>query len=538
MQRNIISLSIFTTLLVIGCSGGGSSNSDNNNTNPNNPLNINIPSSKTLMEGNTQVISLPTSNANITFSIIGNDDDSQFKIDPQTAELQFKTAPDYENPADANGDNVYIITIEAKDNDGKTVSKTVNITVTDDPTDNGPEITSANTTQVQENSLLNFTVEAANATSYAIVGGDDKNLFQIDNNGKLSFMNFIPDYEHSSDKNHDNNYEIVIQATDNANHSSTQNFTVAILDDENEASSSNRYVFKTGQNDGPAPAGQAFGDDRNFNAQNGTVVVGDRVWEDSAHSQNTTLSYNQALQYCNQLSYAGIDNWRVPKRHELYEIINYGKSPTIDDIFTNKSTGSYWTNQALVNYNNQSIDNTAFVISFSHAEVYPKDMDSDALVRCVSGPEYTNPPVITKNAEATYKDTTTGLEWAKDAGDSTWQDAKTRCENLTFAGKTDWRLPNINELHTIMPVYNEEFLLDDDNDDYGDLRGPFWASTDADTADKARKIENYWDGDHWAVDEADKDATHTVIGRDVLNDGTQPKTDAYIGSICVRGGHL
>jgi Protein of unknown function (DUF1566) len=46
----------------------------------------------------------------------------------------------------------------------------------------------------------------------------------------------------------------------------------------------------------------------------------------------------------------------------------------------------------------------------------------------------------------------TGLEWQKkDAGAvHTWQDALAYCEQLSLAEKTDWRLPNIRELKSLV----------------------------------------------------------------------------------------
>jgi len=64
--------------------------------------------------------------AEITFSLSG-DDAALFAIDAATGLVTFIAAPDFENPADANGDNVYEVVVTATDG---TNSTTQNVTVT------------------------------------------------------------------------------------------------------------------------------------------------------------------------------------------------------------------------------------------------------------------------------------------------------------------------------------------------------------------------------------------------------------------------
>ncbi|MEK6201632.1 MAG: DUF1566 domain-containing protein [Desulfobulbaceae bacterium] len=52
----------------------------------------------------------------------------------------------------------------------------------------------------------------------------------------------------------------------------------------------------------------------------------------------------------------------------------------------------------------------------------------------------------------TVVDQKTGLEWQKndDARPRNWQDALAYCEKLSLDSKSDWRLPNIRELKSIV----------------------------------------------------------------------------------------
>jgi hypothetical protein len=56
------------------------------------------------------------------------------------------------------------------------------------------------------------------------------------------------------------------------------------------------------------------------------------------------------------------------------------------------------------------------------------------------------------NGDGTVTDTVTGLTWEQVPSPSlmTWREALQYCHDLTLGGQPDWRLPNINELHTLV----------------------------------------------------------------------------------------
>ena len=55
------------------------------------------------------------------------------------------------------------------------------------------------------------------------------------------------------------------------------------------------------------------------------------------------------------------------------------------------------------------------------------------------------------NGDGTITDTATGLMWQKEtAGSYDWQDAMNYCWDLDLAGHTDWRLPTVRELFSIV----------------------------------------------------------------------------------------
>ena len=63
-------------------------------------------------------------------------------------------------------------------------------------------------------------------------------------------------------------------------------------------------------------------------------------------------------------------------------------------------------------------------------------------------------PRFTDNSAGTMTDNLTGLMWTKNAnlpgGYKTWQEALDYCNNLTLDGYSDWRLPNVNELESLI----------------------------------------------------------------------------------------
>jgi hypothetical protein len=96
----------------------------------------------------------------ITYSISGGADAAKFSIDGSTGKLTFKTAPDFENPGDANKDNVYEVQVKATDAGGAASTKDMRVTVTDVSENAPPQITSAGAVSVAENSTTVMTVTA------------------------------------------------------------------------------------------------------------------------------------------------------------------------------------------------------------------------------------------------------------------------------------------------------------------------------------------------------------------------------------------
>ena len=116
-----------------GCGGGGGGNSPPPPANR--PPVISSPAALSLAENTTgPVYTLTASDPDgdpVTLSLLAGGDAAVFAFNPATGVLSLATALDFEAPRDANTDNVYAVTFEARDNRGGAAQLAVSITVTD-----------------------------------------------------------------------------------------------------------------------------------------------------------------------------------------------------------------------------------------------------------------------------------------------------------------------------------------------------------------------------------------------------------------------
>ena len=148
----------------------------------------------------------------------GGVDGRFFTID-ERGQFSFKqeNPPDYEQPGDAGRDNVYDVTIQARDDGFNTASLPVKVTVRE--VNEGPEVTDGQSAfTISENQDLpnavytGFDPEGGTVTRWT-VGGRDGSDFTITQEGLLTFRN-LPDYERPVDSNRDNVYELQVRPYD------------------------------------------------------------------------------------------------------------------------------------------------------------------------------------------------------------------------------------------------------------------------------------------------------------------------------------
>jgi hypothetical protein len=104
----------------------------------------------------------------------------------------------------------------------------------------------------------------------------------------------------------------------------------------------------------------------------------------------------------------------------------------------------------------------------------------------------------TDNGDGTVTDNVTGLMWEKMAkGPSTWADAGTYCSTLSLGGHTDWRLPALMELVSIVDY--TKFNPSINTTYFSNISGGMWSSTLQAGSTSMAWLVFFLDGDSSAV---------------------------------------
>ncbi|NWF65785.1 MAG: DUF1566 domain-containing protein [Chloroflexi bacterium] len=220
----------------------------------------------------------------------------------------------------------------------------------------------------------------------------------------------------------------------------------------------------------PAPGERFYGQDGNYTGpqpayqDNGDGTVPDLntglVWQ-RGDDQNDTgygFKWQDAVNYCSALDLGGKSDWRLPSQFELRSLVRYGnEQPAINTVyFPHVHWRIYWSNTPIgsspdavqwwtVNFGSGADGLNTNTFDFNYLLPY---------VRCVRG-ESLRQGNYADNHNGTVIDLDTGLVWQQgdaqnDQGGHSWETALAYCEDLTLGGWDDWRLPNIQEIKTIV----------------------------------------------------------------------------------------
>lgn len=203
---------------------------------------------------------------------------------------------------------------------------------------------------------------------------------------------------------------------------------------------------------------------------NGEAMVRDNVtgliWEVKSdaggiHDKDNRYAWNVVDSFIDQLNtelYGGYNDWRLPTRKELMSIVDYGAyGPAADTYYFQYTMSSYYWSSNDSGYNTTS---GICGVNFISGQDSTSNLTDQYYVRAVRG--QVMPASLTDNMDGTITDNGTGLMWAKAsaAGNMTWREALSWCENLSLAGYRDWRLPTIKELKSLVDDTTDGMAID------------------------------------------------------------------------------
>ena len=180
------------------------------------------------------------------YRVSGGADSARFSITDGV--LTFRNPPDYENPVDSGGNNVYNLIVTVTSGTGGrvlTAIQSIVVTVVDvseapsaSVTNSPPVFTSSSTFSVNENVRSVGTVVASDSdgqdsvTDYRISSGVDSAFFSITNSGVLTFRS-APNFESPVDSGGNNVYNLVVTVTSGTGsrvRTATQTITITVDD--------------------------------------------------------------------------------------------------------------------------------------------------------------------------------------------------------------------------------------------------------------------------------------------------------------------
>lgn len=219
-QALTVSVTNANELPAITSNGGGDSAS------------IGVPENTTAVT--TVTATDPDAETTIVYSISGGVDAAMFSINASNGALAFITAPNFEAPTDSDGNNSFLVIVQASDG---SLSDSQALTVTVANANEPPTITSdgagdAASISVPENTTVVTTFAATDpdagmTLTYSIGGGADADRFSIDaTSGALAFVT-APNFETPTDADSNDSYLVIVQSSDGSL-SDSQTLTVTV----------------------------------------------------------------------------------------------------------------------------------------------------------------------------------------------------------------------------------------------------------------------------------------------------------------------
>ena len=89
--------------------------------------------------------------------------------------------------------------------------------------------------------------------------------------------------------------------------------------------------------------------------RNGDIVTDTTTglqWQDNTEAKTVIKTWIEAINYCENLTLGGYNDWRLPNINELNSIVDRSKNNPIVGNFTNVSSGNYWSSTTVAGDSN------------------------------------------------------------------------------------------------------------------------------------------------------------------------------------------
>ena len=172
-------------------------------------------------------------------------------------------------------------------------------------------------------------------------------------------------------------------------------------------------------------------------------------WFQANGTANANFNPGGVVNICGDLTVGGYSDWRLPTDFELMSIADYGGAfgSAINTTYFSPTPvyASNWSSNSAV-----GLDTYAWYMDYLVGSVSYGGEAAGNYVRCIRGEQ--SAPVLADNGNGTITDNVTGLMWQQqdDGLKKTWLQALTYCGSLSLGGHSDWRLPNVKELSSII----------------------------------------------------------------------------------------
>jgi hypothetical protein len=198
--------------------------------------------------------------------------------------------------------------------------------------------------------------------------------------------------------------------------------------------------------------------------------------------------YHEGVQYCKSLTLGGYDDWRMPSMKEGHTIAHYGSArPTIHikyfkdtdaglPGYGDRGKGGMWGGPLAPDHNN-----SAWHLGFidGHFMGYPRTgYKTTRCVRADNNAVYFFPDFV-DNGDGTVTDRVSDLMWVQETDGKfrDWEGSIQYCEDLVFAGHSDWKLPSNKELSSTVNLLKHKPAIDTEFFPDTDYKAYYWSRT-------------------------------------------------------------